>query len=545
MQTESMNRELDKRVVVVDDEEDVRLFCSLVMERLGYDVNSFASGEQALAFLASASTDLLITDAKMPGMSGIELIERVKALDPAIAALVITGYSTMEMAFEAIRAGAQDFLPKPFSVQDLNAAAKHALEQARQAQEYASMRAIMPLIELSQELVGQQMNLDEMALQITEVVCRVCKADGAAIVLINSRGEQRVLGQRGPFPAVFSSRCLTEQNSLEIFSLDMVEEGDFRLAMQQAGVGYMASAALEAPSGYVGTIALTSLADFSQFTRGSRHFLQAMSGQVAAIIENVRMMEELQEWNRVLEVRVAERTTELQNAQEQLINAQRLATIGELGASIAHEMRNPLGVISNSEYYLRMRLGDDDPKLTKHLDIIKREIAASNAIITELMSFVRATNLQPAPLDPAELCERCLSRIEAPSSITVVRDWPVDLPLIDGDQDRLEMVLMNLLNNAVQAMPDGGVLTLKAEESSDGVAFYVQDTGTGISKENMERIFEPLFTTKTRGIGLGLAIVRRLIDAHGGTIRVESELGKGTRFEVLIPVSERVRVPVA
>ena len=214
-----------------------------------------------------------------------------------------------------------------------------------------------------------------------------------------------------------------------------------------------------------------------------------------------------------------------------------MATIGRLGASVAHELRNPLGVIGNSVYYLMARLGQSDAKIARHLDIIRREVEVSNGIISDLMRFVRPHELETAPSDPNALVRATLERALLPETVTVQLELAPDLPPVDLDPDRMQQVFLNLIHNAAQAMPQGGRLTVGTHLEDGHVRFAFTDTGVGIAPEDQARVFEPLYTTKAKGFGLGLSIVQLLVEAHGGEVTVSSRPGAGSCFSVLLPIA--------
>jgi len=233
---------------------------------------------------------------------------------------------------------------------------------------------------------------------------------------------------------------------------------------------------------------------------------------------------------------LAETTRALEIAQEEFVRRDRLATLGQLAGSVSHELRNPLGVIKNSVYYLKMVLPDEE-RLHKHLAILDREVATATRIISGMLDFARTTPSTRASTDLNALVRDALERsiLErsmVPDAVRVELDLAEGrlLTMIDADQFRL--VLDNLLSNAVQAMPGGGVLTVRTRLLASGSAIDVEDTGVGIAPEHLERIFEPLFTTKTKGIGLGLSLAKRMVEANNATMRVESSLGSGTRFHI-------------
>ncbi|MFQ5812016.1 MAG: nitrogen regulation protein NR(II) [Anaerolineae bacterium] len=266
---------------------------------------------------------------------------------------------------------------------------------------------------------------------------------------------------------------------------------------------------------------------------------------VQDITERVRAEEALKEYSERLEEMVEERTKELRDAQEKLIRTERLAAIGQLGASVGHELRNPLGVIKNSAYYLNMKLGDADEKVKKHLRIMEREIARSNKIINDLLSFARGKKPTLQRTQINTIVQAALSRTPVPENVVVVTELGEGLPPLMADPGQIEQVFINMISNAVQAMPDGGKLEIATRAEEGFIVTEFKDTGCGISEENLEKIFEPLFTTKAKGIGLGLPVSKQIIEAHEGSIEVASpstglgtgQVGKGTTFRVRLPIS--------
>ncbi|MBM4435057.1 MAG: PAS domain S-box protein [Chloroflexi bacterium] len=241
---------------------------------------------------------------------------------------------------------------------------------------------------------------------------------------------------------------------------------------------------------------------------------------------------------RQAEQALEEKTRALEQAQEELVRKERLAILGQLAGGVSHELRNPLGVIKNSVYYLNMVL-PEDAKARKHLAIVEREIAAADRIVTGLLDFARVTPANRTPTDLNEVVRDYLARRPLPGGVRVVLLLHDGLPLVQADPAQLDIVLHNLVTNAIQAMPATGTLTIATSLSSGAAALVVEDTGTGIPADVVGRIFEPLFTTKAKGIGLGLSLVRRLVVANGGDITVESIPGQGTRFTLTVGLPAR------
>jgi len=245
----------------------------------------------------------------------------------------------------------------------------------------------------------------------------------------------------------------------------------------------------------------------------------------------------LHQLNDKLEEKVAARAQQLLAAQEELVRKEKLAMLGQIAGSVGHELRNPLGVMSNAVYFLQTVLSDADETTKEYLNIIKSEIAGSERIVSDLLDAVRIQPPHPGMVGVAELIGQTLGKLTIPPSVMVKLDIPATLPALRVDAQQIHQVLRNLISNGVEAMPEGGTLEISAVENKpDGtVIVNVQDSGIGMTPEQLGKLFQPLFTTKTRGIGLGLVVVKNLTQVNGGTVKVESAVGKGTVFTVTLP----------
>jgi two-component system cell cycle sensor histidine kinase/response regulator CckA len=229
--------------------------------------------------------------------------------------------------------------------------------------------------------------------------------------------------------------------------------------------------------------------------------------------------------------------------QEQLVRQEKLAVLGELAGGVGHELRNPLGAIKNSAYFLNMVLERPDPEIKETLGILEKEVANCERIIAGLLDFARARAPLRRKVKIADVLQEVLSAIDVPGNITMKNRVAKSLPIILADPDQLTQVFGNIILNAVQAMPAGGELLIKSETSEpEWIAVSVTDTGGGIPPENLRKIFEPLFTGKAKGIGLGMAITRTFVEGHGGSIEVRSRVGKGSTFTVRLPLGEKKEV---
>jgi len=230
--------------------------------------------------------------------------------------------------------------------------------------------------------------------------------------------------------------------------------------------------------------------------------------------------------------------TERKQIEEQLRRSEKLAVLGHLAGGVGHELRNPLGAIKNAAYFLNMVLEKPKPEVKETLEILDEEVASCEHIISSLLDFARQKNPTRRKVDIEDVIQRTLSHMRVTERVEVVSQLEKAVPQILADPDQLSQVFGNIILNAIQAMPEGGQLVIKSSVPEPGwVAISFADTGAGIPAEAMTKVFEPLFTTKAKGVGLGLTIVKTLVEGHKGTIEVQSESGKGSTFTVKLPIS--------
>ena len=281
-----------------------------------------------------------------------------------------------------------------------------------------------------------------------------------------------------------------------------------------------------------------------------------VSAVVRDITERKRAKEDIQRLNEALEAKIEQRTRELSDAQEELLRREKLNILGVVAANVGNELRNPLGVMNNAVYYLSTLLADADESVREYLEIIGKEIESSQRVLSDFIDFFRARTPRAKELPVDELINESLAGCDVPGNVTVSVEIQEALPMVQVDASQMRQVLRNLITNAAQAMPEGGALRIgarrvpgyEAQETGPGesnleppgsVEISVADSGAGIPSENMEKVFQPLFSTKARGIGLGLSICKSFAESNGGRIEVESGVGKGTTFTVALPEGRR------
>lgn len=257
------------------------------------------------------------------------------------------------------------------------------------------------------------------------------------------------------------------------------------------------------------------------------------------------MAAEVDESRQRLEEKVAARTHELnetlvrlQEAQQALLRKEKLALLGQLAGGVGHELRNPLGVMSNTTYYLEAVLKDAPEDVQKRLGVLREQLTLSVRIVNDLLDFSRTTPAERLPISLERIAETQLRRLAPPDHIKVTSDFPDSLPLAHVDPMHAGQVVLNLLTNAVQAMDGGGTLHLRGRVTPEGkVLLEISDTGPGVAPEHLDKIFEPLFTTKASGVGLGLAVSKSLAQANGGDLVLASQSGPGATFAFAMPAA--------
>jgi signal transduction histidine kinase len=289
----------------------------------------------------------------------------------------------------------------------------------------------------------------------------------------------------------------------------------------------------------LGAIAADHTEPGKNITRETLESVMTFAQQAGLAIHNALMYQELKAFSQQMEEKIQKTTADLRKTEAQLIRSEKLAALGQLAAGIAHEIRNPLTSINILIHSLTENLSTEDSRW-EDLKVIEEEVLRINEILDQFLRFAKPasplfekTNLIPIFEEILQLLRPQIER----GKIAVKKEFE-PLPLITVDKEQIKQVILNLLMNAIQAMPGGGELSMSGRFSKDGywVELTIQDSGIGIPLEDLKKLFDPFFSTKEGGIGLGLSIAHRIIDQHHGKIEVESTPGKGTLFTISLPV---------
>lgn len=289
----------------------------------------------------------------------------------------------------------------------------------------------------------------------------------------------------------------------------------------------------------IGLVEIYSTRD-NPYLKKKNHLTKTLAERIGGAIRQLELEQSLRHYYEQLEEEVDNRTKDLEQVQEKLIRSERLAAVGELASGVGHELRNPLNVIRNCAYLLKMPLSEkDDEEAVSTLIVLDKQIDIANKIVTDLLDFTRITPPSQVRVDLKNIINESLSWITVPTQINIKSNLNGHSRPVRTDPEQISRVFANIISNAVQAMSaKGGELNIDTGEESDFLWIKFRDNGCGIPEENLEKIFEPLFTTKPKGIGLGLAISKRLVEQNGGKIEVASQVGQGTTFTVKLPLEK-------
>ncbi len=375
----------------------------------------------------------------------------------------------------------------------------------------------------------------------TEEIIGLLSCESVTVVLREEEAEElEVVWHHGPCPPSGRrplrgtlAQQVMETGVPQVLHAESAPE-HLKQEMQRRGRTSMAMVPLQVSSRMVGALAV-SFRQHRTLSALELETLQAMGTHFAAALESHRLLQVLR--GRAEEL--AHLHTELEHTQQQLVERERLAALGELSAVVAHEVRNPLGAIFNATALLRRRIPRNDSTLTS-MAVLEEEANRLNRLVDDLLDFARPSSPSLHPIPLSRLLEEAVrTAISGQSRVCVEWALEEDAPPVPIDERMMRRAFLNLALNAIQAMPRGGTLRVAVRHlpgSSPGVEVAFSDTGPGIPPATRARLFEPFFTTKDSGTGLGLAIVKRTLDAHSGSISVDSPPDGGTTFRLLLPL---------
>ena len=536
------------RILVAEDDREMLELMRNMLSLTRCQVLEVSSGAEALNVLrreaaAGREVDLVLLDIMMPQMDGYEVIARAKA-DPALcntAFIVTTALDSVSDKTLGLGMGADDYLTKPFDPQELLARIDACLRIRRSEQALRRRnRELAALIEINR-MVTSSLDLDEVLEATMQGIREILQVQAGSLVLMDEETGELVFRKTlGPKQDRVASRAFQPGQGIvghvvqsgKPRLVDNVERDPHFLAEIDEETGFISRAILCVPltirDRVVGAIEVINKLD-GVFTEQDLELLQAMAASVAVAVDNANLYSEL-----------ADFTGELERSQAQLVQAEKMAAIGRLAASLAHEINNPLQAIHNSLHLsLHDSLGTD--KRLQYLGMAQAEVQRLIEIVQRMLDFYRPSHGGVAPADVNSIIENVLALVHKRlqhGDVRVHTCLTSDLPLVPMVSDQITQVFLNIAINAIEALPTSGDLWLETllSENGEWVLARFQDTGAGLSPEQIAHLFEPFYTTKSTGTGLGLAISYGIIERHGGMIEVSSQPDQGTTFTVKLPV---------
>jgi len=524
----------DERILIADDEADVLDMCIRALSIEGYQVCGAHNGFEAIEIVKGRDFDLLLTDIKMPGVSGLQAYRVIKQHSPDIVGVAITGYGSVETTIEALKLGMDDFLLKPFSLDELSAAISRALEKKRLERENARLKALIPLFQLSQAFMTVT-DLDALLQQVLQLAVRETLADLGVLTLKNeASGDLEVgavitnSGAKPPSREYELSDSIARQTIQSeqaiVWQAEPGQEPFFALATANAQVTTAVALPLIVQGEMIGVLSLGKGHKGTAFAPSDVELLSVLASQAAIAIQNARLF------------------TRIRNAYQKLSTLDHLKS--EFINIAAHELRTPLAEIASYLALLEQEIRGEKP----YLAAIARAADRLSLLMNDMtnLKFLEAgqVELKSTELSLPQLLTEALEQL-GPLAVskgqTITARIGDKFSSICADGAKVKVVLNNLISNAINFTPKGGEITIEAQVSDNGVRVAIHDTGIGIPKEEWEWIFKPFYQVESSlvrehgGIGIGLAIAKNLVELHGGRIWVESTVGKGSTFYFTIP----------
>ncbi len=551
-------------VLVMDDRPDsLQFLTEYILRPNGYSFITAMDGQKGLQIALEEKPDLIIMDLRMPRMTGLEVLSALREHNSDIPVILMTFYGSEETAVQAFRLGAKDYLIKPYEVEEMLMAIDRALAESRLQQEKSQLsQGIVQANRQLEQRVRELRILYSIGKSVTslldpgKVLNRIVEAgvyitgaeEGSLLLLDEETGELYMRAARGLGEKHARGFRLKVEDSIagqvvrtgEPIMVRTKEDEEKLKVKTDYLVNSLLNVPLKVQDKVIGVLSMDNRSTDHPFKENDLYLLSALADYAAIAIENARLYEELRRFASELEQRVEQRTEELRKAQEQLLQAEKLAAIGQLAAGVAHEINNPIGVILGFAQVISKKLTEDDP-LSNPLATVEKEALRCKSIVQNLLDFARRSEPALRPINVNTVLEATCALVEhkfSSQNVEIIKGYDPNLPEIMADENQLQQVFVNIILNAFQAMPGGGELRITTRRMGSEVQILFSDTGVGISPENLKRIFDPFFTTKEvgQGTGLGLSVSYGIIEQHNGTIEVESRVGVGSTFTIKLPL---------
>jgi signal transduction histidine kinase/FixJ family two-component response regulator len=547
------------RILAVDDEEIVQSLVRDALEDEGHQVFTAADGHEALQILHSNQIDLLITDIRMPNMSGTDLAEQARALNPAIGIIFMTGYASLTSAKDAIKRGALDYIMKPFELAEIRLAVRNGIGKLTTAA--ASQEQLTSLSDFSNMLfaAGDRRSLITSSLRFAMMNLK-CKSGsvlyydrdrGEYVMFTDWTGESRedVIGREPLHSMAEDGLLLQMHDPILVTSLEdhpvYQKKPDpalrpFLVPPWMTEQDQVIIVPVLRAATFHGLMVFAHNEDTVRIKQTDLKFLSITASQLAISLENLLLLEEAQ--------RAYGRLKELQ---DETIELEKMATRGVMSAEIGHELNNFLGVVIGNVEMLQHHLNEGHvDRLGKYVDNVTTTLAKIRSFTENLMDL-RSISSNEEIISIDRLLGEVVEYLRPQKRFREVQIlMPEEMASISfkADATQIQQLLYNLFHNAADATANCARreirVGLERSQNADTFRLTVEDTGVGFDPESLTKAFQEQFTTKESGHGFGLMVCRRIIDKHGGKLDIESAPGKGTRLSITFPVATEAAASV-
>ena len=511
-----------------------------------YSIDSASTGAAGLGKITHSNYDLLLLDLKLPDICGMDILKIVKEKRRGTDVIVMTGLNTDELRREAINLGAYDYLSKPFTIHELSLLVEHCLEKRRLCKEIGRYRDINTLVEISNAM-GSAKELDQLLNIILESALHTVRGDSGSLMLFNEEdNELSIRASHGLSTGIADNVKIkigeriagwVAKNGEPLLIIDGLEEKpQFNHLKARGEIKSSICVPLKVRDKIIGILNVNNLLTSPhQFTKHELDFISILAQSTALIVENFSLREKLTGHARNLEQKV-------KITQDKLFQSEKMSAIARVINYVAHELRKPLSNIKVfSQLCLESKTGQAEGKTRERLEVILRNAEKGSKMIDDIMTFSRPAKITFRNTSIREILDSICKTFQGEELFKNIKfscELSSEIPVTKCDAGNMERVFYNIVKNGIQAMPQGGKFFIKAEFDAKDSKIVVSftDTGTGIPEDIIEHVFEPFFTAREGGMGLGLAFTEEIIKLHNGDIRIESKKGQGTIVIVKLPV---------
>jgi signal transduction histidine kinase len=519
-------------ILVVDDEPGIASLCKRILDRSSYEVTALTDPTIAINHLQQNRYDLLLVDIRMPEVDGFDVISRAKIAQPEIAVLVMTGFGTVETAIRALRQGVDGLLLKPFeNSSELLESVRQALIDNQRKRDTARVQALRPLFNVT-ELLFAETDQDKLLELILSAVRDHLHCTHAAIFQVRDGQVSTIASIGTPLPVEENAAAAALVKRVDVdgdpFIVHATGPGELETQTLLSTLGFGSTILIPIARSNLHTVLLAAReASVSQFRGADLELFFVLARQAIVAMENARLYADLREYVRRVE-----------ESQQALLRAEKMAAAGRLTASIAHEVNNPLQSVQNC---LHLAGREDVPaeKRKEYFDLARTELDRLMKTMQRMLDFYRPGASRVEEVDILELLKHVInltSQQLSQRNITLTTDLPESLPTLYVVSGQIQQIFFNLILNALDAMTSGGELRISARAKHHGIELTFADNGPGIPEAQRNNIFEPFFSTKDGGTGLGLTVSYNIVTAHGGTLDLVERDEPGACFRLFLPL---------